>query len=83
VLTLTLTLVFSWTQRTLDHIKNMLLVSAREETVSALGGMQQRVKVLQERPESLDGLVPNPNPNPDPNPTAVRRVARTGAAFKP
>jgi len=35
----------------------MLLVSAREETVSALGGMQQRVKVLQERPESLDGFM--------------------------
>jgi dynein heavy chain, axonemal len=45
------------TQRTLDHIKNMLLVSAREETVAALGGMQQRVKVLQERPESLDGFM--------------------------
>ena len=41
------------TTRTLDHIKNMLLVSAREETVTALATMQQRVKVLQVRVSCL------------------------------
>lgn len=45
------------TQRTLDCIKNLLLVSAREETITALANFQQRVKVLQERPESLDGFM--------------------------
>ena len=45
------------TQRTLDCIRNLLLVSAREETMSALANFQGRVKVLLERPENLDGFM--------------------------
>eukprot|EP00242_Pyramimonas_sp_CCMP2087_P005349 CAMPEP_0198205188 /NCGR_PEP_ID=MMETSP1445-20131203/8681_1 /TAXON_ID=36898 /ORGANISM="Pyramimonas sp., Strain CCMP2087" /LENGTH=1441 /DNA_ID=CAMNT_0043877371 /DNA_START=94 /DNA_END=4415 /DNA_ORIENTATION=+ len=45
------------TQRTLDTIKNLLMTSAREETLSALANFTHRVKLLMERPDQLDGFV--------------------------